>query len=46
MSLVIVGIVTWPCMLLPERLMSVSESLVVVPAAVRMLTDWSVTWLQ
>lgn len=32
--------------LLPDRLMSVSESLVVVPAAVRMLTDWSVTWLQ
>lgn len=32
--------------LLPDRLMSVSESRVVVPAAVRMLTDWSVTWLQ
>ena len=30
----------------PERLMSVRESLVVVPAAVKRLTDWSLIWLQ
>lgn len=30
----------------PERLISVRESLVVVPAAVSRLTDWSLIWLQ
>lgn len=30
----------------PDRLISVSESLVVVPAAVSRLTDWSLIWLQ
>lgn len=31
---------------LPDRLISVRESRVVVPTAVRMLIDWSVMWLQ
>lgn len=31
---------------LPDRLISVRESLVVVPAAVSRLTDWSLIWLQ